>query len=477
MVHRHHVSSPGSVTKLWKWGSSAEPGFPAEPQQPGYGAPPPPGQYPPPTYGQPPYGAPQYPPPQGYPPQGYPPPQTTYPPQPQYGQQPQGYPPPQGYPQGQYPPPQGYPQNPGYPPQPQQPYGQAYAPQLPPASQGYYGTPTAGDYGGAPGGYGGQPAYPSPGYVTGLDPQGDASSEVEALNKALKGLGTDGATLIRILSKADPIRIQLIRNTFHQRFGKFLGETIAKETGGHFREGLLAIVRGPLEQDAYNLYNAIAGPGTKEVVLNDVLLGRSNADLNAIKLEYHKKYNRSLEGDVKGDLSGKTERMFDMVLAARRVEESVPVNPQQVEADISELHRATEGKFGTDEVSVCAILTSRSDAQLHAIAQAYEVKYRVSLDRIIDKEFSGHMKAALHQIVRGATDRVSRDAQLLEDTMRGLGTKDDLLINRVVRFHWNRAYMTQVAGGYQRLFKRGLVQRIRGETRGDYEKLMVACVE
>jgi annexin A7/11 len=61
--------------------------------------------------------------------------------------------------------------------------------------------------------------------------------------------------------------------------------------------------------------------------------------------------------------------------------------------------------------------------------------------------------------------------------MHGLGTKDELLINRVVRFHWDRAYMAQVAAAYQRKFGRSLVTRIKGETRGDYEKLMVACVE
>ena len=221
--------------------------------------------------------------------------------------------------------------------------------------------------------------------MTGQIPQGDASNEVDALNKAIKGFGTDEATLIRVLSKADPIRMQLIRYTFHQRFGKRLDETIASETSGHFRDGLLALVRGPLEQDVYNLYSAIDGLGTKEVVLNDVLLGRSNADLSTIKAEYHRKYKRSLESDVKGDLSGKTERMFDMVLAARRAEESSPVIPQQVDADVTELYRATEGQFRTDEVSVCAIITARSDAQLRAISQAFEVKYRVPLDRVIDK--------------------------------------------------------------------------------------------
>ena len=87
------------------------------------------------------------------------------------------------------------------------------------------------------------------------------------------------------------------------------------------------------------------------------------------------------------------------------------------------------------------------------------------------------MKSALHQIIRGAVDRVGRDAMLLEDTMAGLGTKDELLVNRVVKFHWNRAYMAQVKNAYQLKYKRTLVSRIKGETRGDYERLMVACVE
>jgi annexin A7/11 len=235
------------------------------------------------------------------------------------------------------------------------------------------------------GAYGGQPAYPSPGYVTGQIPQGDASNEADALNKAMKGFGTDKAVLIRVLSKVDPIRMQLIRYSYRQRFGKRLEDAIASETGGHFRDGLLALVRGPLEQDVYNLFHAIDGIGTKEVVLNDVLLGRSNADLTAIKTEYHRTYKRLLESDVKGDLSGKTERMFDMVLAARRAEESAPVIPQQVDADVTELYRATEGQFGTDEVSVCAIITMKSDAQLRAISQAFEAKYRIPLDKVIDR--------------------------------------------------------------------------------------------
>jgi len=70
-----------------------------------------------------------------------------------------------------------------------------------------------------------------------------------------------------------------------------------------------------------------------------------------------------------------------------------------------------------------------------------------------------------------------RDALLLEDAMAGMGTKDHLLVNRVVRVHWDRNHLAQVKGAYQHRFRTGLVQRIKGETSGDYEKLLCACIE
>lgn len=84
--------------------------------------------------------------------------------------------------------------------------------------------------------------------------------------------------------------------------------------------------------------------------------------------------------------------------------------------------------------------------------------------------------ALLHQL-RTGTDKAMRDALLLEDAMAGMGTKDHLLVNRVVRVHWDRNHLAQVKGAYQHRFRTSLVQRIKGETSGDYEKLLCACIE
>lgn len=201
----------------------------------------------------------------------------------------------------------------------------------------------------------------------------------------MKGFGTDEKLLIRTLATKDPLQIQVIRDTYNQRFRKHLLTDVQGEVSGWFEEGLCAIIRGPLMQDVILLHNAMNGPGTKEKVLNDVLLGRSNADMRAIKDLYKKTFHTSLESDIKADLSMKTERHFLMVLSANRNEESAPVVPTQIDQDVMELYKATEGRSGTDELLVCNILSQRSDAQIRAIALTYQQKFTRDFDTVIKK--------------------------------------------------------------------------------------------
>lgn len=125
----------------------------------------------------------------------------------------------------------------------------------------------------------------------------------------MKGFGTDEKALIQLLAKKDPIQINTIRQAYNQRLMRDMIKDIEKETSGYFEKGLVQISRGPLIGDCYTLFEAMKGMGTKESALDDVLIGRSNADVNAIKTEYQKIFKRTLEADLKGDLSAGTEQM------------------------------------------------------------------------------------------------------------------------------------------------------------------------
>lgn len=106
------------------------------------------------------------------------------------------------------------------------------------------------------------------------------------------------------------------------------------------------------------------------------------------------------------------------------------------------------------------------------------------------------MEDALLFQLRSGVDKYMHQATLLEDAMAGAGTKDYLLVSRVVRFRmftapfllienatdnfslldWDRNHMANVRGAYEKRYHRNLASRIKGETSGDYERLMLACI-
>jgi annexin A7/11 len=292
----------------------------------------------------------------------------------------------------------------------------------------------------------------------------------------MKGFGTNEKLLIQVLSQVpDPQHMEKLRRTYDDRFRRSLLKDIESETSRWFEAGLLALARGPLQQDAYCVDKAVRGLGTKESLLDDVCLGRSNADMNAIKACFQQVYGKSMEKEIKDDLSMKTERLYEYVLSARRAEESTPCLPHEIDQQTDKFQMATEGtKMGANQDVVSLILAYSSDGQIRAINQRYQEKYRKTLEAVIKSEFSGHMKEALLLMVRRAVDRVKCDAEDLEAAMKGMGTKDELLVNRVVRAHWNREHMRQVNVAYQRFFNKKLADRIKGETSGDYRALLIA---
>jgi annexin A7/11 len=323
----------------------------------------------------------------------------------------------------------------------------------------------------------GPPGPPSPGYDPRAVAPMDMTPEATTIRGAMKGMGTKDKVLIKALAKLDPLQIAGLRQAYKSHVGRDLEKDITSETSGYYREGLLAIVRGPLLQDAYSVKRAIKGLGTKERLLNDVLAGRSNADMRAIKTTYQHAFGKDMESDVGSDLSLDTKKHFMKIMAATRSEESSPIYPQQLEQDVASLHDFAEAKFGALDFKVRDILTDRSDGQIRATAQQYHQRYHNPLDALIRSKFSGHMEEALLLQLARATDRAMSDATQLEDAMKGMGTKDELLVQRVVRVHWDRQHLHQVKGAFRQRYKTDLVTRVKGETSGNYEELMERCLE
>ncbi|XXG51259.1 hypothetical protein AAC387_Pa02g5074 [Persea americana] len=64
------------------------------------------------------------------------------------------------------------------------------------------------------------------------------------LRKAMKGLGTDDSTLIRVVVSRTEIDLQYIKAEYMKKYRKALGDEVHSETSGHYRTFLLSLV-GP----------------------------------------------------------------------------------------------------------------------------------------------------------------------------------------------------------------------------------------
>ncbi|KAI8824831.1 Annexin 11b [Fimicolochytrium jonesii] len=441
-------------------------GYPQQQQQQQY--PPPQGYSQQQPYGAP-YGAPppqpggypqqQYPPPQGYPQPGFPPPQQGFPPQQPYGA-------PQGYPQ-QYPPQQAYPQQqPGYgAPPPQQGYG------APPPQQGY---PQQQPYGAPPP----QQGYAAPVqsfYATGspaLSAQ-ELERDAQGLRKAMKGFGTDEKALTEILCKRTPDQAPAIVQAYRAHFGRELVKDLESECGGNFKKLMVFLTMALPELDATCLKEAMAGIGTDEDALIEILVGRTNVELAAIKQAYQAKYKKDLITVVQSETSGHFKKLLTAVLQASRDESGQ--SRWDVNADVEAFYKAGTGKVGTDESAFISLLVNRPEAHLRAVFAAYKAKYNLTLEAVVKSEFSGDVEKALVSVIRSIESRAAYIATLFEKAMAGMGTKDNKLIRLAVR-HRDPRVMAMIKQAYQQQNGKTLWARVDGETSGDYGKALLACI-
>jgi len=307
----------------------------------------------------------------------------------------------------------------------------------------------------------------------------NTSNDIEALRKAMKGMGCDERTLIRTLCQSkyrNPYDMAQLVRDYNARFMRSLASDIESETRGSLETVLLGLIRGPLAQDAHVLSGALNRAGTDEEALMDVLLCRSNADVRAITAAYERLVGRSLLHDIKDDVDDKMYRLYSMVLAATRAEDAAPVIPHDVDAKVTELQRVTEGQFGANAVVVAQILTSCNDAQVRAIDDGYKRKYHRSLQDVIEKEFSGDFEDILLRILGNARNRGAMDAIRLKEPIMKTLRKDKLLINRVLALYWDPDRMEKAKKACYERYRVSLAADLKNALSGDYEDAMLALV-
>ena len=291
------------------------------------------------------------------------------------------------------------------------------------------------------------------------------------LRDCLKGkIKTENALVDFIMSKSRRDRI-LIRTAYKSCFGVELSKDIEKELGGNFRETVLGLFETPSEYDAKCLYKAMKGLGTDEDTLIEIICTRPNYILALIKEDFKKLYKKDLEEWVSSETSGGFKKILISLLQCNRSENSQP-NDEDMKNFANKLFAEGEGKWGTNETLFNKVFAISSPPELYRINEWYIQLSGHDLKTAVEKEFSGDLKKALATILDGIICPAEYFALRINKAVKGFGTNDKMLVRVLVSRE--EIDIPQMREKYKLKIGKDMVEDIKDDTSGDYQKIVCA---
>lgn len=311
-----------------------------------------------------------------------------------------------------------------------------------------------------------------------LDKKYHPEDDCDALKRAMKGIGTDEDAIIKVVANSTYAQREYMIRYYNQAYGKDLMKELKSEISGKFWKMVEMMFKGPEVNDCENLYKAMKGAGTKNDVLIEVLCTKDNSQAECIKeawpkvTEKEKKKEDLLEW-IKGDTTGTFEKIMCSMIGGCRSENTEP-DEEKCKSDAQQLYNAGEGKLGTDEAMFTKIFGARSNAELRCIFYYYQQLTGHSIVDAIKNEFSCNAKSALLTVYQVVNDPADYYASRIFDAIKGLGTKDEQLM-RIICAR-NEIDLPLIKQVYKRKYGEELVDAVKGDTSGDYGKLLVAII-
>ena len=288
----------------------------------------------------------------------------------------------------------------------------------------------------------------------------EEQEECETLKKLLKQKGEPLINFILSTNKRGRIKL---REAYKMYFAKELLDDINSYLSLDFRRVVIDLFRTPEERDATYLYKAMKGMGTDEDTVIEILCSRANVEIIKIKAEYQRLFKEDLEKRVYSETSGNLRKILISIIQCQRSENSVP-NDAECRQIAQDLYKAGEGKLGTDEQFFNKVFFS--------INNYYSQFSTRTLKQAVDSEFSGDAKLALNTILEATISPPNYYARNINKSVKGLGTRDKKLIRNIVSRE--DIDMKEIRESYRNLFGKDMVEDIKDDTSGDYQKILCA---
>ncbi|XP_063494183.1 annexin A8 isoform X1 [Symphalangus syndactylus] len=150
------------------------------------------------------------------------------------------------------------------------------------------------------------------------------------------------------------------------------------------------------------------------------------------------------------------------------VKSSSHFNP---DPDAETLYKAMKG-IGTNKQAVIDVLTKRSNAQRQQIAKSFKAQFGKDLTETLKSELSGKFERL---IVALMYPPYRYEAKELHDSMKGLGTKEGVIIEILASRTKNQ--LREIMKAYEEDYGSSLEEDIQADTSGYLERILVCLLQ
>ncbi|KAJ6644581.1 Annexin B10 [Pseudolycoriella hygida] len=301
----------------------------------------------------------------------------------------------------------------------------------------------------------------------------NAEEDGKQLRAAMKGFGTDEQVIIDVLTSRSNDQRQEIAVWFKNFLGRDLIDDLKSELGGKFEDVIIALMLKPDEYLCKQLHKAMAGMGTDESTLIEILCTKTNEEISRLIGAYEDLYDRPLEEDLCSETGGYFRRLLVMILSGAR-DQTGEVDVELAQQQAAELFNAGEGKLGTDEEVFNRVISHGSFPHLRHVFEEYKHLSGKTIEQAVKDEMSGDLQEAILAIIESVQSTSAFFAKRLFTAMEGMGTDDATLIRIIV----SRSEMDlgSIKSEFERLYDRTLLSAVKSETSGDYKHALCSII-
>ncbi|KAF8252221.1 Annexin [Wilcoxina mikolae CBS 423.85] len=313
-----------------------------------------------------------------------------------------------------------------------------------------------------------------------------------------------------------PSKLAVLKQKYREIYGDDLVSDIRAGTSGLYRTALTRLLAGPREAEAQALNKNDSTYFLDEKLMAEALFGKDPEDIKHIKLHFEQLHGLSLKTVLKNlylfspvsaglvfssaSPSGSFGQACLRVLKANRDVESVETlammdtdklieRERRMARDVEELYQIHDCVKRLNLNLLLELVLQRSDLYLAELSRRFYERYGKELAELVaakDKStmvpgsyYPFSLGYAVTFTLTGATNKPQRDAKLLEDCMKGIGTKDARLMARIIRIHFDPdpLHVDFVREVYQQRYGRQLADRVKDNTKGAYRDLLLKILE